>query len=380
MHQSVLDHRNNPIFNKNRFKIGMFATNTIGSVQTTAPDSYVPTWENSLRLAKLADRAGFEAILGLARWKNPGTPAIDHRGHVVLDSFTWAAGLAMATHYSALFATTHAPTVHPLVIAKQCATIDHISGGRFGLNVVGGWNRTEFDMFGLSLLPHDQRYDYLEEWMTVVFKLWESHEEFDYDGKFLKLKGALSRPQPIQKPHPPIINAGLSTRGQRFSCQFADCCFVTSDISKKATRDDILSYKKLAREEFGRDVQVWMQVPIVQGRTREEAEERLNYAAVQHEDRASVDGWSSGIATESRTLTNEAVKFSRLTVAMGGTPIIGTAAEIVDQLEALSEKGIDGMLTAWFDFDDGVKRFSEEVLPLLEKRGLREPFTPHWSS
>ena len=53
-------HRN-PLFNKNRLKLGTFATNTIGSVQTIAPDAYRPTWENSLRAAKLADSAGFEA-------------------------------------------------------------------------------------------------------------------------------------------------------------------------------------------------------------------------------------------------------------------------------------------------------------------------------
>jgi FMNH2-dependent dimethyl sulfone monooxygenase len=365
----------NPIFNGNKFKIGMFATNTIGTVQTTAPNAFQPGWENSLRVAKLADRAGFEAILGLARWKNPGTPAMDHRGHVVLDSFTWTAALAMATRYSGLFATSHAPTAHPLVVAKQCATIDHISGGRFGLNVVGGWNRSEFDMFGIELLAHDQRYDYLEEWLTVIFKLWEEREAFDFDGKFLKLRDALSMPQPVQKPRPPILNAGLSARGRRFSCQFADCCFVTSEITRQTSKDEIMSYKKLAQEEFGREVMVWMQVPIVQGRTRADAEAMLNDVAVRQEDRASVDGWSSGISAESRTLTNEKMNFSRLNVAMGGMPVAGSAGDIADYLEALSEIGIDGMMAAWIDFDDGVTRFNEEVLPLLEKRGLRQKFS-----
>ena len=59
----------NPLFNKNRLKLGTFATNTVGSIHTIAPDAYRPTWENSLRAAKLADSAGFEALLALARWK-----------------------------------------------------------------------------------------------------------------------------------------------------------------------------------------------------------------------------------------------------------------------------------------------------------------------
>ena len=362
----------NPVFNNNKLKLGMFATNTIGQVMSTAPGNYKPTWENALRLAKLADRAGFEAILGLARWKNPGTHPIDHRGNVVMDSFTWSAGLAMATQYSTLFATSHAPTIHPLVIAKQCATIDHISGGRFGLNVVGGWNKPEFDMFGIDLLEHDQRYDYLEEWLSVLFRLWEETKEFDFEGKFLKLKGALSRPQPVQKPHIPIFNAAMSGRGQRFACKFADCCFVITEITKA----DITAYKKLARDEFGREVSIWMLAPIIQRRTRREAEDFLNYYAVEHQDRASVDGWSSGIASNARTLTNEAARLSRLHVATGGEPIMGSDKEVADGLEALVEKGVDGILTFWFDFDDGMARFSEGVMPLLEARGLREPFTP----
>ena len=360
----------NPIFNANRIKIGTFATNTIGAWHTTAPEGYKPTWENALRIAKLADRAGFEAILGLARWKNPGTHPIEHRGNFVMDSFTWSAGLAMATQYSAIFATSHAPTIHPLVIAKQCATIDHISGGRFGLNVVGGWNKPEFDMFGIKLLEHDQRYDYLSEWMTVIFKLWEATEEFDFDGQFLKLKGALSRPQPVQKPHIPILNAGMSGRGQRFACEFADCCFVTTEI----TKEQIQTYKKLAREEFGREVGIWMQIPLVPHRSRREAEDLVNYFAVQHEDGPAVDGWSQGISAEARTLTGEAAKMSRLVVAAGGAPVCGTPAEVADQIEAFAERGVDGILTGCADFDDTIKRLSDDVFPILEKRGLRAPF------
>ena len=362
----------NPLFNKNRLKLGTFATNTVGSIHTDAPDAYRPTWENSLRAAQLADSAGFEALLALARWKGLAKSGIEHRGGVVLDPFVWAAGIAMATKYSAVFATSHAPTVHPLIVAKQSATIDHISGGRFGLNVVGGWNRPEFEMFGLPLAEHDARYDYLDEWVSVLERLWSAKEEFDFDGKFLKLKGAMSMPQPLQKPRPVIMNAGISSRGQRFACEHADCCFVAPGISKEAVQ----SYKTLAREQFGREVTVWMQVPVVQRETRQAAEKFLNYFAVEHEDRASVDGWAAGIKAESRSLSNEQARFARLVVAVGGNPIVGSAVDVADQLEALTELGIDGVLLSWFDFEDGLKRFSEGVMPLLERRGLRQPFRP----
>ena len=73
-------------------------------------------------------------------------------------------------------------------------------------------------------------------------------------------------------------------------------------------------------------------------------------------------------------MSNEQARFARLVVAVGGNPIVGSAADVADQLEALSELGIDGVLLSWFDFEDGLKRFNEGVMPLLERRGLREPF------
>ena len=367
---TTTDPPRNPLFNKNRLKLGTFATNTVGSIHSIAPGAYQPTWENSLRAAQLADSAGFEVLLALARWKGLAKAGIQHRGGVVLDPFVWAAGISMATTHSAVFATSHAPTVHPLIVAKQSATIDHMSGGRFGLNVVGGWNRPEFDMFGLPLAEHDARYDYLDEWVAVLERLWSAREEFDFEGKFLKLKGAMSMPQPLQRPRPVIMNAGMSGRGQRFACEHADCCFVAPGIGK----DAVQSYKTLAREQFGREVTVWMQVPIVQRETRQAAEEFLNYFAVEHEDRQSVDGWAAGIAAESRRLSNEQARFARLVVTVGGNPIVGNGTDVADQLEALSEIGIDGVLLSWFDFEDGLRRFGEGVMPLLEQRGLREPF------
>ena len=354
--------RTNAIFNSNKLKVGTFATNTVGSTHTQAPDAFLPSWENALKAARMADGAGFEALLALARWRGPLKGNADHRGHVVLDPFAWAAALAMATNYSTLFSTTHAPMIHPLVAAKQSATIDHISGGRFGLNVVGGWNRPEFEMFGFDLAEHDRRYEYLEEWLTVLERLWTEPDEIDFDGQFMKLKGALSRPQPIQKPRPPILNAAASGRGQRFAAEYADAAFVYAGLDKTA----ITGYKTLAREEFGRSLSVWTQLPIVQRGTRAEAEALLNYFADEHADTESVDAWLKGINAEARDAKGANAAFNRIDVTCGGPPIVGTARDVADKLIEVSERGVDGVLLSWFDFEDGLTRFTEEVLPLLE--------------
>ena len=366
----------NAIFNSNRMKLGTFGTNGRGGVLTTAPDAHKPTWEATLRAAKLADAAGFEALLAFARWKGFTKASPDHPSGVVLDPFTWAAGIAQATSYSTVFATTHAPTIHPIVAAKQSATIDIISGGRFGLNVVGGWNKPEFDMFGSQLAAHDKRYEHLEEWLHVLKRLWTEKDEFDHRGEFLTLKGAVSRPQPVQKPKPPIMNAGGSPRGQRFACEHADMCFVSlEDEDHAAWKRQIDSYKVMAREQFGREISVWTVAGVVQRETREEAEAYLHYYAVENEDKIAVQAFTDRVTVESQGRTALQLQRARhrLAAAAGGQLLVGTAEDIAEGFQSLSDIGIDGCLLAWNNFADGLERFAE-VMPLLESRGLREPF------
>ncbi|SMF62070.1 Luciferase-like monooxygenase, partial [Xaviernesmea oryzae] len=149
---------NNPLFGANRLKIGIFGTNGKGSAQTLVPEIFKPTWKNVIDTAKIADDAGYEAIVAYARWKGYIQGRPDHPAGIILDPFTYAAGVAQATSHAAIFATSHAPTIHPIAAAKQCATIDIISDGRLVLNVVAGWNKPELEMFGAPLKQHSARY------------------------------------------------------------------------------------------------------------------------------------------------------------------------------------------------------------------------------
>lgn len=366
----------NPLFNSNRLKLGIFGTNGKGGAQTLAPEQYKPTWANSIETAKMADRAGFEAIVAYARWKGyiPGRP--NHASGIVLDPFTWSAGIAQATTYAAVFATSHAPTIHPITCAKQCATIDIISGGRFGLNVVGGWNRPELEMFGAPLKEHDARYDHLAEWLEVIQKMWNEEEEFDYSGEFYKVVRGASMPKPVQRPRPPIMNAGGSPRGMRFACEHADMAFVIlRSNDPDVCRKQIDEYKNTAKEQFGRDIQVWTYCPVVQRDTHKEAEAYLQRYAVDLEDKESVDAWSKGLAAETKIVSPEQMREFRIRFAAGagGNILLGTADDIADQLQVFNQAGLDGVLCTWVDFHDGIARFTRDVMPILESRGLRTP-------
>ena len=183
-------------------------------------------WPATKELARLADEMKFEAIVPVRRWKGfGGETNFNGEGFEV---FAWAAGLSEATSYSSVFATSHIPTVHPLFAAKQAAAIDHI-GGRFTLNLVTGWFVPEMDMFGITLLDHDGRYDMAEEWVQIATRLWTDPEPFYFSGRFYQMKQAELAPKPIQRPRPPLMSAAGSDRGRRFAAQYCDVCFVAPE-------------------------------------------------------------------------------------------------------------------------------------------------------
>jgi FMNH2-dependent dimethyl sulfone monooxygenase len=337
----------------------------------------LPTWENTLACARLADDAGLEAIVPIARWKGYLDDKADHASNIVLETFTWAAGMAAATKYSAIFATSHAPTMHPMLVAKESATIDAISGGRFALNVVGGWNRREFDMFGIELLERDQRYVYLEEWLHLLRRLWTSGDEFDYQSKNFRMKKALSRPHPLQPGGVPVMNAALSPTGMRFSAKYSDIGLISPQgATPEEWRPQIENYKKMAREEFGRDIQLWTNCSLVQRETQKAAEDYLRRYSEEYLDTEVMDSLMRTISAENNIpMDSPRLAFMRHRMAVGaGHPLIGTAQGIAEQLSEISHVGIDGVIMTWVDYVDGVECFNREVLPLLEQAGLRKPF------
>lgn len=367
----------NPVFNNNKLKLGTFCTNGRGTTHSLAPGANSLTWAKSLAVAQEVDSAGFEAIVPFSRWKGYIQGKPDHISGDVLDPYTWAAAIAQATRYSGVFVTSHAPTIHPIVAAKQTATIDIISNGRLALNVVGGWNRPELEMFGAPMREHDVRYDYLAEWLNVLKRLWSAHEEFDFHGEFFDVLAGISNPKPVQRPHPPIMNAGHSDRGRGFACEHADLCFIgIRSEDPESIRNEVENYKRTAREQFGREVQVWAHTYVVQRETQKDADDFIRYYAVDHEDSESVDGLIKLSVGEVKNMSLEAWSAlrTRYAAGYGGFPLVGTPERVCEKLAMLSDAGLDGVLLTWFDFVEGAKAFNRDVLPLLEQAGLRKPF------
>src|SRR3954449_1736266 len=176
----------NPLFNDNRFKLGIFSANCDGGLtMSLVPERWKAEWDDIAAMSRIADEAGIEFILPVAKWRGyQGAANIYGKS---FETLTHGAALAAITRQIAIFSTVHVPLVTPAFGAKAIATIDHISHGRAGLNIVCGWNQAEFDLHGV-VIDQDQRYAHGLEWFQVWSKLLEGGPEFDWEGEFFKLR------------------------------------------------------------------------------------------------------------------------------------------------------------------------------------------------
>src|SRR3984957_14328556 len=261
----------NPLFNDRKLKLGTFCSNLSGGATMSTIDGTLKVnWESTAALAKLADEMEFEAIVPVGRWKGfGGSTNFNGEG---FECITFAAAMSALTKYSGIFATSHVPTMHPVLAAKQAATIDHIGGGRFTLNVVTGWYRPEIAVLRPPLLGHDTPYDMAVEWIEIIKRLWTSDKEFDFDGKYYNVKGALIAPKPLQQPHPAIMCAGASPKGREFSARYADVNFVNLDAHDfDSIKRRVDASRKTAWDECQREIQVWTNAYIFQADTEAQA-------------------------------------------------------------------------------------------------------------
>jgi alkanesulfonate monooxygenase SsuD/methylene tetrahydromethanopterin reductase-like flavin-dependent oxidoreductase (luciferase family) len=358
------------MFNANRLKLGIFAANcSSGTAVTTVPERWDASWENNLALARLADAAGFEFMLPIARWRGYGGET-DFEG-ATFETITWATGLLAGTENITVFGTVHAPLLHPVIAAKQMVTADHIGRGRFGLNIVCGWNQDEFDMFAVTQRPHDDRYAYGQEWWDVVRGLWENPGAFDHAGEHLRLENLQAAPKPYGGRRPVVMNAGSSEAGLRFAARNCDVLF-TALIDDARTRRAIADIAALAGG-FGRTVDIYCSTHVVCRPTRREAEEFYHYYAVENADSDAVERLMELQGLHARSYPAELIERFRTRFAggHGSYPIVGTPDEVAAAYARIADLGVAGATVAAVDYLDAVAVFSEEILPRLERLGLR---------
>lgn len=252
--------------------------------------------------------------------------------------------------------------MHPAICARMAVTIDHMSHGRFGLNIVSGWYKDEYMQMGLW--PGDEhyesRYDYATEYVTILKELW-SIGVSDFKGKYFRLENCQCKPLPTREI--PIVCAGQSGRGLRFTAEMGDRNFVIGDIDKLK---EIGADLNAEAAKCGRTVGTIALNNIIAAETDAEAQARFDYIVEGADEGAlkNITGQAELDKSEgmSRSLKKKAM-FMGLPTLVGS---FKTVAEYFDRIAV--ETDVAAVMLAFPDFRKDLEDFEKYIWPRLECR------------
>ncbi len=336
----------------------------------------------------------------------------------VNDPMLLVSAMAAVTQHLGFGITVNLGYEHPYLLARRFSTLDHLTNGRVGWNIVTGYLDSAARAMGQSAqLPHDERYDRADEYLEVLYKLWEGSWEDGavrrdkaarvfadparvhrvvHHGKYFDVEG-IHLAEPSVQRTPVLFQAGSSGRGQRFAARHAECVFIGA-TTKEAGRRTVQSLRE-ALVAAGRrpdDVKVFLAVAVVVAPTAAEARDRhADYR--EHASReAGLAHFSAGVGVDfgryglddpvDYSMGNAIESHARAAQEAGWTrrkllelfdlgnrypAIVGDAAQVADELQSwIAETGADGFNLARTVVPESIEDFVDLVVPELQDRGV----------
>ncbi|MDB5655322.1 MAG: putative luciferase-like protein putative alkanesulfonate monooxygenase [Tardiphaga sp.] len=336
----------------------------------------------------------------------------------VNDPILLVSAMAAVTKNLGFGITVNVHNEQPYTLARRFSTLDHLTQGRIGWNIVTGYLESAHRGSGKGPLPdHDRRYDYAEEYLEVLYRLWEGSWDDDavrrdrgarvftdpakirpvsHHGEFFDVEGYhLSEPS-IQRT-PVLYQAGTSARGRSFAGRHAECVFISAR-DKTTARNAVRGIRAEAVRAGRRpdDIKIFVGIAVVPGRTRAEAEDKrdeyLRYASPEaglahFSASTGIDfarygldepiSYAPGNAIQSATAAAAQRSLTKRDLlqelALGGryAAITGDASAIADELQGWIDEGeVDGFNLTRIVVPESYEDFIDIVIPELQDRGL----------
>jgi pyrimidine oxygenase len=311
-------------------------------------------WAQNRDAALIAEAEGFDFVMAMGKWRGFGGET-SHWGRS-LEAVTMMAGIAALTKRIKIWTTLHAILHNPAVAAKMIATLDQISGGRAGLNIVAGAYRGEFEQMDAwdESLDHDARYDLTEEWTQIVKRLWRE-PSLTFKGRYFDFRDCVSEPKPLKPPF--LLCAGMSRRGFEFSVREADGCFIGGRDAGE-TRDASGRARALAMQ-LGKPIRTYCMMTVITAATADEAEARAQKYR-DGLDEGAVLGMLESYGVEGNAMT------ARAQGAFMTQSVVGSPARCAARIETfLRDCDIDGLMFVTDDYGESLRIIGREILPAL---------------
>ena len=322
------------------------------------------SYEYNRMAALLAEEVGLDFIMSMAKFRGYGGTT-DHWG-TSLDSLVLMSALAAQTSRVKVWTTFHTLLQNPAVAAKMIATLDQVSHGRVGLNVVPGAYKGEFEQMGAwPSVSHDERYELATEWIHAIKRLW-TEPSVTVHGHYFTLDDCQSAPKPVQRPRPFIVAAGMSERGTRFAVEETDAIFIGGRDDDEL-RQVSLHAKQLARDA-GRRLRTYaMQILIIEDTDAAAEATVARYRAGF--DEAAFYGMMRSYGMIDAEIGRENAFTARARSGITAPHVGGSPATIIRRVgELMQTCDLDGMMLIFPDYEAGLRRLGAEILPALRQR------------
>ena len=331
-----------------------------GWLRNVEDEGMPATFAYQRELAQQADRDGWDvtliAELNLNDIKGPEADC--------LEAWTTAAALAPLTERLELMAAVRPNFRLPALVAKEAATIDRISNGRFTLNVVSAWWEAEARQYGAAWIEHDERYARTEEFLAVLKGMW-TNEQFSLDGRYYTIKDAHLAPKPVQKPWPTLYAGGESPAAKDLIARECDAYLMHGDPPEALApkiedmRARRAKHPELPPLRFG-----VAGYAIVRSSDAEVKREIARITDV----RASARGYASYQDFIKGSQLETQISLEDYSVSNRGlrTGLVGTPEQVAEQVHELGRIGIDLLLLQSSPQREEMQRFSSQVFPLVQ--------------
>jgi pyrimidine oxygenase len=341
-----------------------------GWIASATSPQYKPSFELNRVIVQSAEHYRLDFALSMIKLHGYGGPT--EYWDYNLESFTLMAGLAAVTKRIKLLASVAVLTLPPAMVARMAVTIDSIAPGRFGVNIVSGWQKAEYEQMGLW--PGDEyfshRYDYSSEFVGVMRELWAKGES-DFKGRFFTMNDCKLLPRPSQPIT--IVSAGQSDRGMRFVSEYCDYSFVaTGGVNNPMAIAPTIARLNKATAGATRKIGALVLIMIIADETDEAAQAKLKlYNDGADREALAWMGSQSGMdkkASKESTAALLASADQNATASYLHTMCgsYATVAGLLDEFATID--GVAGVMLAFDDFVLGMETFGRHVQPLMKSR------------
>jgi FMNH2-dependent dimethyl sulfone monooxygenase len=324
-----------------------------GWLRNVPDEGMEASWPYVKRLAQRSEAIGYDltlvAELNLNDIKGTDAPS--------LDAWSTAAALAAVTERLEIMVAVR-PTFHPpALLAKQVASLDHLSGGRVSLNVVSSWWEDEARQYGVAFDTHDERYARTGEWLSVVSGMW-SEARFSYAGRFYRVEGATLEPKPMT--HPVLYAGGESDAAKELIARSCDAYLMHGDPPDRVAAK--IADLRARRERQGLPpLRFGLAGYVVCRDTEAEAQrevERITTLRPGAPGFGNFDQWVNGTQLEQR------LKLEDYSVSNRGlrSGLVGTPEQIAERIHAFERAGVELLLLQFSPQLEEMERFAAEVI------------------